>query len=179
MSSVYIFFRPQPTKPVNFPLAHQVYVSSFDPTGIAPGQVVANEGKSSPSQITAMKMSTVWLHWNYTYGGDYLGFLRYNYQSITYRSRYGSTPVELARRIGASGTLSKLSSTSDPIGARIDVISNNSTLVVHHLQYNDSGSNFSSYIQMTYNFGLPVHRSLKPVATIDVKGELFQLIFIS
>ena len=141
----------------------------FDPTGIARGQVVANESKSSPSQITVMKMSSVWLHWNYTYGGD-SALLRYHYQTITYRNRYSTTPVELARRPGPSGTLSKLSSISDPIAARIDVISNNSTLVVHHLRYNDSGSNFSSYIQMTYNFGLLMHRRLKPVATIDVKG---------
>ena len=91
-------------------------------------------------------MSSIWLHWNYTWGGDVDSVNEYQYQSIIFKSRYGSTPVELARRKDQFSTIKKLSSMSDPIGARIDVISNNSTLVVHNLQYNDSG-NFSSFVR--------------------------------
>ena len=96
-------------------------------------------------------MSSIWLHWNYTWGGDAFSVAEYQYQSIRYKRRYGSTPIELARRKDQFSTIKKLSSISDPIGARIDVISNNSTLVVHNLQYNDSGSNFSSYVQIGYD----------------------------
>ena len=120
-----------------------------------------------------MKDSSIWLHWNYTWGGDISDVSEYKYQSITYKSRYGSTTVELARRTGSSGILRKSSSISDPIDARIGVISNNSTLVVHNLQFNDSGSNFSSYVQIEAQggkAGYPV--DLYPVvATLDVKGE--------
>ena len=97
-----------------------------------------------------MKHSSVWLHWHYTYGGDHGKVVVFSHQSVIYKSRYASTPVELARRVGQHGALKKSSSISDPIGTRIDVISDNSTLVIHNLQYNDSGSNFSSFIEMAY-----------------------------
>ena len=121
-----------------------------------------------------MKMSSVWLHWNYTWGGD-VEVSKFSYQSMTYKSRYGSTPVELARRTGSSGILSKSSSISDSIGARIDVISHNSTLVVHNLQYNDSGSNFSSFARIEAQGGRAYYSvDLYPVVvTLDVTGECF------
>ena len=117
-------------------------------------------------------MSSVWLHWNYTYGGDISGVLVYFHQNITYKNGLGSAPVPIATRTGPSGILSKASSISDPIGAKIDVISHNSTLVVHNLQYNDSGAKFSSFIQMKAQ-GPPYPVDLAPVVTLHVKGKFF------
>ena len=34
------------------------------------GQVTPVEADSSPSHVIAIQGSSVWLHWNYTYGGD-------------------------------------------------------------------------------------------------------------
>ena len=132
---------------------------------------MVNASLSSPSSITVTKKSSVWLHWNYTYGGDYRRLILYQYQSITYKDSLGSKPVELARRVGPSGRLEKLSSISDPIGARIDVISNNSTLVVHNLQFNDSGSNFSSFVKM--GGSADYRKDLVPVVKLHVNGEFF------
>ena len=73
-------------------------VKHFNFTAIVPGEFIINEGLSFPSQITTLKKSSVWLHWNYTYGGDYLNLIIYSHQSILYKSRYRSAPVELARR---------------------------------------------------------------------------------
>ena len=127
-----------------------------------------------------MISSSVWLHWNYTWTGDIPGAVVLKYQSVTYKSSYGSTIIELAKRNGASGVLEKSSSISDPIGARIDVIANNSTLVVHNLQYNDSGSNFSSFIQFQGLGGYEYPYNLFPfVIKLRVDGELFLEIIIS
>ena len=138
-------------------------------TAPVPGEFIINEDISSPSQITASKKSSVWLHWNYTYGGDYLNAIMYSHQGITYKSRYGSTTIELARRKGQFSTIEKLSSIPDPIGTRIAVISDNSTLVVHNLQYNDSGSLFRSYVQVKNRL---TALFLKPNVTLFVKGKL-------
>ena len=137
-----------------------------------PGQFIIHENISSPSQITALKRSSVWLHWNYTYGGDYLNAILYSHQGITYKSKYGSTTVELARRKDQYSTIKKLSSISDPIGTRIDVISDNSTLVVHNLQLNDSGSLFRSYVQVKNRL---TALYLKPNVTLFVNGKLLHL----
>ena len=148
-------------------------INCFLFTAASLGKLEKHENKSSPSHIITTQMSSIWLHWNYTWGGDAHSVAEYQYQSITYKSRYGSTPVELARRKDQFSTIKKLSSISDPIGARIDVISNNSTLVVHNLQYNDSGSNFSSFVQIGYDSAtVKTNFILKPVVTIDVQGEL-------
>ena len=120
-----------------------------------------------------MKMSSVWLHWNFTYGGDISRVLVYLHQNITYKNVLGSTPVHLATRVGPFGVLEKLSAISDPIGARIDVISHNSTLVLHNLQYNDSGAKISSFIQMQAQ-GPPYPVDLAPVVTLHVKGKFLK-----
>ena len=81
--------------------------------------------------------------------------------------------VPLAKRIGPSGTLMKQSSIAGPFNGRTDVIPDNSTLVVHNLRFNDSGTNFSSYVDM--RFGTPPTSNivdLEPsVVTIEVMGE--------
>ena len=146
----------------------------FNFAAIVKGEIIIHENLSSPSHISALKKSSVWLHWNYTYGGDYLDLILYSHQSIEYKSRYGSTSVELARRKDQNSTIRKLSSISDPIGTRIDVISDNSTLVVHNLQLNDSGSNFSSYINYKNR---RTRKHLQPTVQLLVQGE-FRFIHI-
>ena len=147
----------------------------FNFAAILAGEIIIHEKISSPSQITALKKSSVWLHWNYTYGGDHSNIIKFSHQSITYKSRYGSTPVELARRTDQFSAIKKLSSISDPIGTRITVISDNSTLVVHNLQVNDSGSNFSSYVSRFYD-GKPRPTHLKPSVQLLVQGNSFSFI---
>ena len=144
----------------------------FNFAAIAKGEIIIHEKISSPSHITALKTSSVWLHWNYSYGGDYRNLILYSHQSIKYKSRYGSTLVELARRKDQYSTIKKLSSISDPIGTRITVISDNSTLVVHNLRLNDSGSNFSSYI---YYKNRDTTKHLKPVVQLLVQGKCYSI----
>jgi len=56
------------------------------------------EADSSPSHVIAAKGSSVWLHWNHTYGGDG----SYRPFAITYREQIiGFNSVQTpARRIG-------------------------------------------------------------------------------
>ena len=81
-----------------------------------------------------------------------------------------STLVPLAKRNGPSGTLVKLSPIAGPFSGRIDVIQENSTLVVHNLRFNDSGTNFSSYIDVAFGIGKATW-PLIPVVTVEVMGE--------
>ena len=148
----------------------------FNFAAILAGDIVIHENASSPSHITALKKSSVWLHWNYTYGGDYSNIITFSHQSITYKSRYGSTPVELARRKDQFSAIKKLSSISDPIGTRIAVISDNCTLVVHDLRLNDSGSSFSSYVSSFYKGKPRPNSHLKPIVQLLVQGNSFSFI---
>ena len=125
---------------------------------------------SSPSEITAAKNSSLWLHWNYIYGGDAVGYYKYIEQIIGYTSKKESTLVPLAKRNGASGTLVKQATILGPFNGRIDVIPINSTLVVHYLRFNDSGTNFSSYINLLMGSS-QVKKLLRPVVTVKVMGE--------
>ena len=137
---------------------------------VPPGMVEPNTTLSSPSEITAAKNSSLWLHWNYIYGGDYAGFFKYEEQIIGYTSKKESTLVPLAKRNGINGTLVKQASIAGPFNGRIDVIPENSTLVVHYLRLNDSGTNFSSYIKILFG-KTPQRIQLKPVVTVKVMGE--------
>ena len=118
-------------------------------TAVGPGFATRYPNMSSPSQITAMKKSSIWLHWNFTWGGN-TPALKFKEQIVGYTTKRGSTLVHLAKRNGPSGTLVKLSPIAGPFSGRIDVIQENSTLVVHNLRFNDSGTNFSSYVDIRY-----------------------------
>ena len=50
----------------------------------------------------------------------------------------------LAKKIGQNGALTMESPVPAPFTGRIEVISSNSTLVIHDLQYNDSTYSFES-----------------------------------
>ena len=128
---------------------------------------------SSPSQINAAKKSSLWLHWNYTYTGDDPGFLVFKEQIIGYTSKVESKLAPLAKRNGPSGALVKQASIVGPFNGRIDVIPDNITLVVHNLRFNDSGTNFSSYVDMRYGrHQIQNIVNLRPSAvTIEVIGE--------
>ena len=78
--------------------------------------------------------------------------------------------MTLAERIGPFGTLVKQSSISGTFNGRIDVIPENSTLVVHNLQFNDSATNFTSFAWIRFFHGR-IKWALKPVVTVNVVGE--------
>ena len=147
------------------------------------GQAVTpNEANSSQSQITAIKGSSVWLHWNYTYVGDgtHNGVLptttNYIEQIIGFSSTSQPTIQALAKRTGQNGVLTLELPMPAPFNGRVGVISSNSTLVIHDLQYNDSSYQFSSNVKVTQNTGAgPVLNpyNLKPIVAITVNGIKF------
>ena len=144
------------------------------------GQLVftTSEARSSPSHITATKGSSVWLHWNYTYIGDGVHFggglvSRYREQTIDINSTFQNKPHTLAKRIGQNGPLKLESSIPAPFNGRVEVISTNSTLVIHNLQYDDSAYLLSSAVTVDLNVGaglLPNRYNLKPIVSITVTG---------
>ena len=135
-----------------------------------------DEANSSPSHIITAKGVSVWLHWNYTYIGDGaqgLVTLTYKEQIIGFNSTSQPTIQTIAKRTGANGALTLESPTPAPFNGRVEVISSNSTLVIHDLQYNDSIYQFSSNVKVdlvfsgktsTYDF------HLKPIVSITANG---------
>ena len=133
------------------------------------GEVVPNIALSSPAQIIAARRSSLWLHWNYTYGGDDTN-RKYTKQDVGYTSKMEPTFVTLAKRSQQFGTLAKEPSISGPFNGRVDIIPENSTLVVHDLQFNDSAVNFTSIVWIQFFHG-QIPWPLKPVVTVDVLGK--------
>ena len=137
-----------------------------------------SEANSSPSSVTATKGSSVWLHWNYTYIGDgthFGGVLTtfYREQRIELNSTSETAIKTLARRTGQNGVLTLESPVPTPFNGRVEVISSNSTLVIHNLQYNDSTYHFSSYLSVDFDVGAGAKANrynLRPVVTINVNG---------
>ena len=145
------------------------------------GQTIVSpvEENSSPSRITATKGSSVWLHWNYTYIGDgshVSGVLTatYSEQIVGFNSTALYTIQTLAKRSGENGALSLESSIPAPFNGRVNVLSSNSTLVIHRLQYNDSNYQFSSTVnvilQPTGGGPSTSPFSLKPTISMTVNG---------
>ena len=141
------------------------------------GQVISSvEANSSPSHIITIKGSSVWLHWNYTYVGDVPSgavILTYKEQTIGFNSTSQPTIQTLAKRSGQDGALSLESSIPAPFNGRVEVLSSNSTLVIHGLQYNDSTCTFSSSVSVDMNAGGGAVTNifvLKPVVSITVTG---------
>ena len=140
------------------------------------GQITPVEAESSPSHIIAMQGSSVWLHWNYTYGGDGLQgviTLTYREQIVGFNSTSQPSVQTLAKRTGQNGALTLESSIPATFTGRLQVIASNNTLVIHNLQYNDSSCQFSSNVKIdsvysgtatTYDI------SLRPVVSITVNG---------
>ena len=140
------------------------------------------EAKSSPVHIAVIKGSSVWLHWNYTYVGDWTGTgrfrSRYDEQVIQYQSRRTRWPSAgvLATRIGENGVLKVPKRIPAVFYKRFEVISSNSTLVIHDLQYNDSSYLFSSTVKVSLETGgrlVPYTYNLKPIVTITINGMSF------
>ena len=146
------------------------------------------EASSSPSHVIATKRSSAWLHWNYTYAGDgrhWLIISTYKEQIIGFNSTSQPTIQTLAKRTGQNGALTLESPVPAPFNGRVDVISANSTLVIHGLQYNDSTYQFSSSVSVDVDGGRGAVTNivvLKPVVSITVNGMSiyhFPLFFIS
>ena len=100
----------------------------------------------------------MWLHWNYTYIGDGTHFgggltTFYREQRIELNSTSETAVKPLARRTGQNASLTLESTVPVPFTGRVEVISSNSTLLIHNLQYNDSTYHFSSYVTMDADFG--------------------------
>ena len=134
------------------------------------------EALSSQSHIYATKGSSVWLHWSYTYVGDGRdGFLllAYRVQIVGYRTVSNSSIQPLAKRIGQSGALILESPVPVPFNGRVEVISVNSTIVIHGLQYNDSTYQFSSIVKVVLDAGagfVTNNFTLSPVISITING---------
>ena len=150
------------------------------------GQLISPvEANSSPSHIIAIKGSSVWLHWNYTYVGDGPSgavILTYKEQIIGFNSTSQPTIQTLAKRSGQNGALSLDSSIPAPFNGRVEVISSNSTFVIHGLQYNDSTYQYSSSVSVDIDPGggaVTKVSVLKPVVSITVTGmSIFSLSFV-
>ena len=117
------------------------------------------------------------MHWNYTYIGDGPSgsfTLDYKEQIIGFYSTSNSIVQVLARRIGQNGALRLESPVPAPFRERVEVISSNSTLVIHDLQYNDSTYHFSSYVTVYAHFvgSTPKENKfeLKPCVSITTTG---------
>ena len=163
-------------------LNHKYYCHENDRcTGLlVNGQAVkSNEANSSPSHVTAIKGSSVRLHWNYTYigDGDHTGIipanLHYKEQVIGFNSPSHPSIQILTKRIGQNGALKLLSSIPAPFNGRVEIIPANSALVIHGLQYNDSLYQFSSFVKVTIDAGAgPVLNTynLKPIVAMTVNG---------
>ena len=141
------------------------------------GQVLSPvEANSSPSHIIVTKGSSVQLHWNYTYIGDGTygpTTFTYNEQIIGFNSTSQPTVQTLAKRTGANGALILESPVPVPFNGRVEVISANSTIVIHGLHYNDSEYQFSSVVTLDIDIGGTISNSkfhLKPVVSIAVNG---------
>ena len=143
------------------------------------GQVLKPmESRSSPSRISVLNGSSAWLHWNYTYPRDGRypgGVIMTNYieQIIGFKTDSQPSIQVIAKRTGKNGLLTLQSPMPAPFNGRVEVISSNSTLVIHGLQYNDSSYQFSSNVKVNVNRGAgPVLNTfeLKPNITITVNG---------
>ena len=142
------------------------------------GQVISLvEANSSPSHITDTKGSSAWLHWNYTYVGDGPSgavILTYKEQTIGFNSTSQPTIQTLAKRSGQNGALRLESSILAPFNGRVEVISSNSTFVIHGLQYNDSTYQYSSSVSVDIDPGgggaVTNIFVLKPAVSITVTG---------
>ena len=144
------------------------------------GQVLQPvEANSSPSSIVAIKGSSVWLHWNYTYLGDGRHVAvqsYYNEQLIRCTSVSDGHIQVFAKRIGQNGAITLQSSIPAPFNGRVEMISSNSTLVIHRLQYNDSLYQFSSNVNVSLDFGggfIVNIVPLKPTVSITINGMKF------
>ena len=98
----------------------------------------------------------------------------YREQILGFNIAAQSTIKTIAKRIGQNGALTLESPVPSPFVGRAEVISSNSTLVIHGLQYNDSIYQFSSIISVDRNRsdGVVTKRyHLKPVVSITVNGK--------
>ena len=144
------------------------------------GVVNSSKAHSSPSHVIATKGSSVWLHWNYTYIGDGIHeksvYLKSTYKEQIIGINSISRPrfQALAKRIGENGTLTLESPVPAPFTGRVDVISSNSTLVIHDLQYDDSTYRLSSDVNVHIDIDAgPIlyEFRLKPVVSLTVIGN--------
>ena len=135
-----------------------------------------SEANSSPSSVTAAKGGSVWLHWNYTYLGDgkHGGVTTtFKHQVVALNSTFESIIKTLANKTGSNGALTLESPVPAPFNGRVEVISANSTLAIHSLQYNDSIYQLLSYVTLELDIGVgafPKRNDLKPVVSITVNG---------
>ena len=134
------------------------------------------EANSSPRHIIAMKRSSVWLHWNYTYDGDGTygpSTFTYREQIIGFNSTSQPSVQTLAKRTGQNGALALESLVPAPFTGRLGMISSNSKLLIRDLQYNDSNYQFSSNVIVDSIAGITrsfYDFKLKPVVSITVNG---------
>ncbi|XP_065054123.1 uncharacterized protein LOC135682951 isoform X2 [Rhopilema esculentum] len=146
----------------------EITVSAADP-----GTLFANETKSSPSHVTSLKGSSLWLTWGYEYGGDIPGIIIYREQIIGFSSSLQAALQPVAKRTGANGALQLVPTVPAPFSGRLKVIPSNDTLVISRLKYNDTAYQFASYVITDIYAGgssTSVKGDLRPAVRITVNG---------
>ena len=131
-----------------------------------------------PSSVTATKGSSVWLHWKYTYIGDETHFggsltTFFREQRVHLNSTSETAIRTIAKTTGNNGVLDLESPIPATYNGGVEVISSNSTLMIHHLLYNDSTYQFSSYVNVDADLGAGARiniYNLRPVVSIKVNG---------
>ncbi|XP_065054129.1 uncharacterized protein LOC135682953 isoform X2 [Rhopilema esculentum] len=148
-------------------------LSSVTVSAANPGQLIANETKSSPSHVTSVKGSSLWLTWGYEYGGDSPGVIVYREQIIGFNSSSQAALQPVAKRTGSNGLLQLVPTVPAPFSGRLTVIPSNDTLVISGLKYNDTAYQFASYVILDFTFGGTTTSNngyLKPVVSITING---------
>ena len=135
--------------------------------------------------IVTTKGKSMSLYWNYTYIGDGIHGVKipistsYKEQIIGFNSTSEPIIQTLAKIVGQNGILTLEPSIPAPFHRRVEVISSNSTLVIHDLQYNDSTYQFLSNVQVLINIGAgyAVHTyHLKPIFKVSVNGMVLTVL---
>ncbi|XP_065056116.1 uncharacterized protein LOC135684468 isoform X1 [Rhopilema esculentum] len=154
-------------------LMDQHFLKSVTVSAANPGQLNANETKSSPSHVTSIKGSSIWLTWGYEYGGDIAGTIIYREQIIGFNSSSQAALQPVAKRTGANGALQLVPTVPAPFSGRLKVIPSNDTLVISGLKYNDTAYQFASYVITDIIAGgssTSVKGDLRPAVRITVNG---------
>ncbi len=137
------------------------------------GQVDINETSSSPANITALKGSSLQLHWSYTLvSGAVPKYFTFKEQTCSVNDTLRNMVTVVAEKTTYTGQLAVASALPSSLIGRISVIASNNTLVINNLNYNDTFNRFYSTVVMV----LVVSRAdsiyqLKPIVQVTVAGE--------
>ncbi len=137
------------------------------------GQVDINETSSSPANITALKGSSLQLHWSYTLvSGAVPKYFTFKEQTCSVNDTLRNMVTVVAEKTTYTGQLAVASGLPSSLSGRISVIGSNNTMVIENLNYNDTINRFFSTVIVTAKFsGEDSSAVLKPIVQVAVEGE--------